>query len=196
LMNCSWSSCREGCTSDVFKCTHIYVSFVELVDDLVNFTFPYNATKQELRNLTTELGFQQHESVLSVNIKGCGYPPTVNCSIFAKTYGYEGAIFPCFYSRENKTVVMTNYHRDDQVNTIINFFLVPFIITTISSVALCVMHCKCNCQKEHRRPKYRRSRIENIRWVLANLSPSYSQNFFWRHWQEPHSHQTKKFTRN
>lgn len=25
LLNCSWSSCREGCTSDVFKCVHIYV---------------------------------------------------------------------------------------------------------------------------------------------------------------------------
>lgn len=72
LLNCSWSSCREGCTSDVFKCTHIYVQFVELIDDNVNFTFPYNATIQELANFTTEIEKTTTESVLSVNIKGCG----------------------------------------------------------------------------------------------------------------------------
>lgn len=27
LFNCSWSSCREGCTSDVYRCTHIYVTY-------------------------------------------------------------------------------------------------------------------------------------------------------------------------
>lgn len=27
LANCSWSSCREGCTSDAYHCTHIYVSY-------------------------------------------------------------------------------------------------------------------------------------------------------------------------
>lgn len=27
LFNCTWSSCREGCTSDVYHCTHIYVTY-------------------------------------------------------------------------------------------------------------------------------------------------------------------------
>lgn len=27
LFNCTWSSCREGCTSDVYKCTHIFVTY-------------------------------------------------------------------------------------------------------------------------------------------------------------------------
>lgn len=27
LANCSWSSCREGCTSDAYHCTHIFVSY-------------------------------------------------------------------------------------------------------------------------------------------------------------------------
>ena len=56
----------------MFKCTHIYVQFVELIDDNVNFTFPYNATIQELANFTTEIEKTTTESVLSVNIKGCG----------------------------------------------------------------------------------------------------------------------------
>lgn len=27
LFNCTWSSCREGCTSDVYSCTHIFVTY-------------------------------------------------------------------------------------------------------------------------------------------------------------------------
>ena len=209
----------QGCTSDVFKCTHIYVQFVELIDDNVNFTFPYNATIEELANFTTEIEKTTTESVLQVNIKGCGCechpssvqcnsikiqfftdPPSVRCKNFTDTFGfqviwsqchssyckmifkfekvqrkhkqililqffssYQGAVFPCFYSKKNKTVVMTSYSRNNQVNTIIHFFVVPFIITVISSIGICIIHCNCSCKKE--RPKYRRPRIENIRHV-------------------------------
>ncbi|CAO1410089.1 unnamed protein product [Diamesa serratosioi] len=160
LLNCSWSSCREGCTSDVFKCSHIYVQFVELIDDFVNFTYPYNATAAELANFTTEIEKSPNESVLQVNIKGCGYPPKIQCKNFTEKYGYEGAIYPCFYSQKNKTVVMATYNRDDQLTTIIHFFIVPFIVSIIASIGLCVMHCNCSCKKE--RPKYRRPRVENL----------------------------------
>jgi hypothetical protein len=147
LFNCSWSSCREGCTSDVFKCTHIYVTYI---DDL-NFTFPFNATANELFNLTemTEMS-RSEEAILLVNIKGCGYPPWINCKNFTDLYGAEGTLFPCYYSKQNKTVVMTQYNRDDQVNTIIHFFVIPFIITIISSIFLCILHCDCRCRKERR----------------------------------------------
>uniref|UniRef100_A0A182QXA4 Protein tipE n=1 Tax=Anopheles farauti TaxID=69004 RepID=A0A182QXA4_9DIPT len=158
LFNCSWSSCREGCTSDVFKCTHIYVTFI---DDL-NFTFPFNATPAELFNLTDIE--RSDEAILLVNIKGCGYPPTVKCKNFTDLYGFEGAVFPCYYSKQNKTVVMTAYNREDQVNTIIHFFVMPFIVTVVSSVFLCIMHCDCRCKKERRRHRHRhrRPRIENL----------------------------------
>lgn len=76
LLNCSWSSCREGCTSDVFKCSHIYVAFVE------NFTFPVNLTPIDLVNLTDSMTLYSEDSVLLVNIKGCGYPPRVKCQPF------------------------------------------------------------------------------------------------------------------
>lgn len=156
-----------GCTSDVFKCSHIYVQFVELIDDFVNFTYPYNATAAELANFTTEIEKSPNESVLQVNIKGCGYPPKIQCKNFTEKYGYEGAIYPCFYSQKNKTVVMTSYNRDDQVTTIIHFFIVPFIVSIIASIGLCVMHCNCKCKKE--RPKYRRPRVENLRWVIFHV---------------------------
>lgn len=90
-------------------------------------------------------------------------PPSVKCKNFTDKFGFQGAVYPCFYSKKNKTVVMTAYNRDTQVNTIIHFFIVPFIVTVISSIGICIIHCQCNCKKE--RPKYRRPRIENIRYV-------------------------------
>lgn len=158
IMNCSWSSCREGCTSDLYKCTHIYVTFIDQ-----NLTQSSNLTTMMLSNITD---FEQSdEAILLVNIKGCGYPPTVTCKNFSDLYGIEGAVFPCHYSRLNRTVVLTSYDRDDQISMIIHFFAVPFIITVISSIALCVMHCDCRCKKERnrRRPHRRRPRIDNLR---------------------------------
>uniref|UniRef100_A0A1A9UNH5 Protein tipE n=1 Tax=Glossina austeni TaxID=7395 RepID=A0A1A9UNH5_GLOAU len=107
IFNCSWSSCREGCTSDLYRCVHIYVTFIEQ-----NITIPENMT--DFTNYTAEWE-QSDEATLLVNIKGCGYPPTVTCSKFNALYGIPGAIFPCYYSRKNKTVVMTSYNHEDQV---------------------------------------------------------------------------------
>lgn len=159
IFNCSWSSCREGCTSDLYKCVHIYVTFIEQ-----NITIPENMT--DYSNFTAEME-QSAEATLLVNIKGCGYPPTVTCKDFNGFYGLEGAIYPCYYSRKNKTVVLTSYNHEDQVQVIVNFFFVPFIVTVVSSIALCIMHCDCTCKKDrsHRRnrqPQCRRPRIENL----------------------------------
>lgn len=129
LFNCSWSSCREGCTSDFYRCTHIYVEYAESMSDVVD-------TDQS--DASTH-----HEAVLLVNIKGCGYPPNVRCSNFTAKYGVLGASFPCYYSRQNKTVAMNRYDRTEQVRTIVNFCLIPFAICIVSSVTLCVMHCDC-----------------------------------------------------
>ncbi|CAD6995579.1 unnamed protein product, partial [Ceratitis capitata] len=159
IFNCSWSSCREGCTSDLYRCVHIYVTFIEQ-----NITIPENMT--DYANFTAGWD-QSEEATLLVNIKGCGYPPKVSCKKFNGYYGVEGAIFPCYYSRKNKTVVLTSYNRELQVSMIMNFFGVPFVITLVSSIALCILHCDCRCKKDnsHRRnrPYSRQRRIENLR---------------------------------
>lgn len=136
--NCTWSSCREGCTSDMYHCTQIYVNYTALGND----TSP------------------DTEATLLVNIKGCGYPPEVRCSNFTLSYGEAGTEFPCYYSRQNNTVVMTSYDRDRQVEVIINFFAIPFVITLVTSVVLCVMHCDCR-RNPHPPHALRRSRIHN-----------------------------------
>lgn len=138
IFNCTWSSCREGCTSDMYRCTHIYVNYTPYGND-------------------TEL---EGEAILLVNIKGCGYPPDVNCSNFTAEYGKESAVFPCHYSRQNRTIVMRHYDRDRQVEIIINYFAIPFVITVVTSVVLCVMHCDCRRTPP---PVVRRTRIHDQR---------------------------------
>ncbi len=137
LFNCSWSSCREGCTSDFYRCTHIYVEYAEAPDG------HDDRRPQDHHHDGVDAGKKVHEAVLLVNIKGCGYPPSIRCSNFTSKYGVLGASFPCYYSRQNKTVAMNRYDRSEQVHTIINFFAIPFVICIISSVTLCVMHCDC-----------------------------------------------------
>lgn len=156
LMNCSWSSCREGCTSDMYRCTHIYVTFAN------NYTVT-NDTLFDYNNFTNYE--QSEEAMLLVNIKGCGYPPSVTCKNFTERYGGEGTLFPCHYARQNRSLVLTTYKREDQVGVIINFFVIPFSVTVISSVGLCLMHCECHCRKDppRRKAAYRRPRIENLR---------------------------------
>lgn len=153
IFNCTWSSCREGCTSDMYRCTHIYVTYVEP---------PSNNSVSTPATIV--------DAVLLVNIKGCGYPPDVHCGNFTELYGAEGAEFPCYYSRENRTVVMTHYDRDRQVEVIINYFAIPFIITLVTSIVLCVMHCDCRCSTHHHTARnFRRSRVEDARSVFIRL---------------------------
>ncbi|XP_044765875.1 protein tipE [Coccinella septempunctata] len=143
LANCSWSSCREGCTSDAYHCTHIYVSYNESspIDSSLN---------------------QTDDAVLLVNIKGCGYPPSVLCANFTETYGIEGTEFPCYHSKINRTVVLSHYEKDEQVAVIIHYFAVPFVITLATSVALCVMHCDCRCHPTTHHKRGRRPRIQDL----------------------------------
>lgn len=105
------------------------------------------------------------EAVLLVNIKGCGYPPIVDCENFTREMGYEGAKFPCHYSRVNGSIVMANYNREAQVTTIIHFFAAPFVVTLATSVALCVMHCDCRCSPppRHSSRGIRRGRGNDLR---------------------------------
>lgn len=168
LFNCTWSSCREGCTSDMYHCTHIYVRY--------NASSPYgqNVSMSNRRTMHTtpaplpppsaSTPTPTDEAVLLVNIKGCGYPPDVRCSNFTAMYGQEGTEFPCYHSRENRTVVLTHYNKEEQVAIIIHYFAVPFVITLATSTALCVMHCDCRCHAatRHKRDS-RRPRIQELR---------------------------------
>lgn len=126
LKNCSWASCREGesspsspnsrlslstrnryrscvagCTSAAIRCHQIKVNYTRL---------PY---EEFVAKPSGSVPWDVADTEFFVNTEGCGYPPTVNCSTFAKKYAYEntGKIFPCYYSRTHPETVVARYVR-------------------------------------------------------------------------------------
>ncbi|CAB4070464.1 unnamed protein product [Lepeophtheirus salmonis] len=73
--NCHWSSCEEGCTKTIFNCWQI----------TVNYTSDHNNASNTAR--------------LQPNVKGCGYPPRLNCATFIKEYSPNGSTYPCYVSQ-------------------------------------------------------------------------------------------------
>ncbi|PNF42812.1 hypothetical protein B7P43_G13632 [Cryptotermes secundus] len=181
IFNCTWSSCREGCTSDIYSCTHIYVMYstapyhmkdstlIQDSDDVGNFssTVSLSTTKPTATSAVTPLPGENFtdEAILLVNIRGCGYPPVIDCENFTAMYGKENTEFPCYYSRKNRTVVLIHYDREKHVQAIIHYFAVPFIVFLATSIALCVMYCDCRCgsDRSRRRRHARRCAVEDSR---------------------------------
>ncbi|XP_020292953.1 protein tipE-like [Pseudomyrmex gracilis] len=147
VSNCSWTSCREGCTRELYYCTQI----------LVNYKLPDNSSEQSdekggleggveddeknKRMLHYERSFDEHVEKLDrnfaedmdnglpkplstgflindsdwyftgaklfPNVKGCGYPPKLNCTIFFGEYGNIGQNFSCYYSTVDPGIVIT-----------------------------------------------------------------------------------------
>lgn len=142
LYNCTWSSCREGCTSDVYNCSHIFVEYMTAGGGDGDGDVATDGVRGQ-RRAAGGGGLHVPEAVLLVNIKGCGYPPAVACANFNKSYGYPGAKFPCHYSRQNHTLAVVAYDKRQQYTDIVHYFAVPFTVCVLTSIVLCVMHCDC-----------------------------------------------------
>ncbi|XP_059476724.1 protein tipE-like isoform X2 [Neocloeon triangulifer] len=164
--NCTWASCREGCTREVYNCTQIRVDYritplrrlpqaapdddaevtsplpeeppsaelnewsarvakkiasrpgadyesgpIEWTADWIDRTSPHKLNKRDvtivpLMNDTSEWFFTGAK--LFPNVKGCGYPPMLNCTIFLWKYQAVGTNFTCYYSRVDPMLVMSD----------------------------------------------------------------------------------------
>ena len=65
-------------------------------------------------NKPTGREYVVRDTPLLINIKGCSYPPDVNCDIYAEKYSnfsMDGQTFPCHYSRHNPWIVISEYDR-------------------------------------------------------------------------------------
>lgn len=158
--NCSWSSCREGCTKEVYGCTQIYVDYWRGLGHDSNEIWipptdppeykPYEVRPKrgirdyddyavdsdsfDLENPADDMhdgfmpnGFADvvaeedsmstdapgndsdvyYRAKLFPNVKGCGYPPSLNCTIFAKRYQVIGKNFSCYYSKVDPGIVIS-----------------------------------------------------------------------------------------
>ena len=122
MKNCSWSSCKHGCTTDQFDCDIIYV----------NYMLTYYKEYEGMEDENDEKQWHVRGIPVFINIKACGYPPETNCSIFADTYGPVGSVFPCYYSRVDSNLVITEYTWEDAFNPLIMAIIVPNLLTGVS----------------------------------------------------------------
>lgn len=131
LRNCSWASCREGCTSAALRCHQIRVNYSRMAyDEFV--------TKQP-----GQIPWDVADTKFFVNTEGCGYPPRVNCSEFARKFGYGnmGKIFPCYYSRTHPETVVARYSWDENLRHLVMALVTPIVLFAVSLGVLCYWYC-------------------------------------------------------
>lgn len=204
LSNCQWSSCREGCTKEVYECWHIRVRYrssvpvgkadarsvrdriiqdkesskhstpaVEQKNNIKSSIYNNNQKSQNfpvfsddgfdmspqsnedrLQSVLPEEdevekdeayaladeggeGLHVHEARLQPNVKGCGYPPEVECNnTFASAYGVVGANFSCYYSLIDPTLAITHLNIERVRAELIYCLTIPIILFVISIVYL------------------------------------------------------------
>ncbi|KAL5292414.1 hypothetical protein ACFFRR_011309 [Megaselia abdita] len=138
IKNCSWSSCREGCTSSLIKCTQLYVNYTKV--PFSEFYLRYNNTD----DVIWDVSYTRY----LINSEGCGYPPMTNCTIFNKFHTIEnkGKPFACYYSRAYPEVVIGRYSWEDNLKHLILSLIIPNVLFAVSIGVLSYWYCPC-CDK-------------------------------------------------
>ncbi|XP_018320607.1 protein tipE [Agrilus planipennis] len=142
LRNCSWSSCREGCTREATKCHQIYVNYSRL---------PFREWRPWIA-----IQWDVSDTRFLINTEGCGYPPNTNCSDFARQYAYKfsGTPFPCYYSRTYPEIVVARYSWDDTLRHLVLSIAIPNLLFFASVGMLSYWYCpgcgtSCNKYVHH-----------------------------------------------
>lgn len=207
VSNCSWTSCREGCTKEVYECTQIRVNYktagqllaaqngsagataaaavvlpvggaavveslsaesarferalrdydyldghpmggggggnnvvgmLSLADELAA-EAERSDLYSDLDGITQTMGGNESEWFFSgarlfPNVKGCGYPPMLNCSIWAKQYRAIGTNYTCYYSRVDPSLVISDLDMGRNTRNLVYAMAIPipsFIISCI-----------------------------------------------------------------
>ncbi|GLG92660.1 Protein tipE [Gryllus bimaculatus] len=230
--NCTWSSCREGCTKELFRCTQVRVNYKlvpppalpaspspspsasdspaptalalaaagaaargeeeageegdnatddgagagwgtsrragatprstravtpattpaarapraireydYLSEDILKEEEEEAAADNLLEELQLERGLQGNDSEwfyvgakLYPNVKGCGYPPMLECSVFFDLYGSVGSNFSCYYSKVDPGLVISELDMHQVYMNLVYAMAIPipsFIVSVI-----------------------------------------------------------------
>ncbi len=152
--NCKWSSCREGCTMDMYMCYQVRVQYADI--PWVNGTLVEEVPEHMWLDLTRfddKENATRSDTPLLVNIKGCGYPPDINCKAFAIKYDNIsdlGETFPCHYSRVNRWIVLEHYSFTENLGNIFASVGIPNGLFSVSLLVLLYWYCPY-CQARCRR---------------------------------------------
>ncbi|KAK7573524.1 hypothetical protein V9T40_010715 [Parthenolecanium corni] len=192
LSNCTWTSCREGCTREVYECTQILVNYMH--PNIPNSIVLHNTNVEEqtenhpsgsgsatisrgdgdytdVNGKTSGGGsrleydedlmmFEENQRSLSYasasgaddggatkykwfygarlfpNVKGCGYPPYLNCTVFNNTYVRRGSNFSCYYSRADPSLVVSELDMRQVHVNLICAIAVPIVSFILSAIYL------------------------------------------------------------
>lgn len=63
------------------------------------------------------------------NVKGCGYPPMLNCSIFYRQYAIIGQNFSCYYSKVDPGIVISDL---DMWQVSLQFSIFSFLLLKVN----------------------------------------------------------------
>ncbi|KAK2727052.1 hypothetical protein QYM36_007789, partial [Artemia franciscana] len=191
--NCTWSSCREGCTKEVFDCWQIKVQYVgpripelddvedEYIDEdlivtvtttetpevkrdkaiiipsLENLHNEVVAKNKELEKIQVDEEIDETEFALSrvkeylgeigqdfvlrtarlyPNVKGCGYPPELQCESFVDSHAPLRTNFTCYYSLVEPYKVITELNLEKVYNNLVYCLTIPIVSFVISVLYL------------------------------------------------------------
>ncbi|XP_070000524.1 protein tipE isoform X3 [Penaeus vannamei] len=74
------------------------------------------------------------------NVKGCGYPPSVNCTTFNMSYSTPGRTYPCYYSKEQPTTVLTSLDIEGITTDLIYAIVIPWGAFLVSILYLLITY--------------------------------------------------------
>lgn len=177
VSNCSWSSCREGCTKEIYDCTQIRVNYKRAFFEDANVSAMIVRKERGLREndeYDYELSSFDHSNDLFLeieptvqpedsewfyrdarlfpNVKGCGYPPMLNCSIFLKQYKEVGTNFSCYYSRVDPGLVISHLDMWQVYMNLVYAMAIPIPSFILSVIYLTFAYFKIYSDDEEKAP--------------------------------------------
>lgn len=178
VSNCTWASCKEGCTKDVFDCLQIRVHYkrapgsepllpitiakhTHKVDDSGDEFILESEEDNEIPQLADVMptGLQGNDSEwfftyarLFPNVKGCGYPPILNCTIFFSKYKDVGSNYSCYYSRVDPGLVITDLDMWQNTLNLVYAMAIPIPSFIISVIYLTIAYFKIYNEDEEAAP--------------------------------------------
>lgn len=178
VSNCSWTSCREGCTKDIYDCTQILVNYkknntmnnsLDTSGDRITRAIRDDYDYADEQGNDTEWFYK--EARLLPNVKGCGYPPMLNCSIFLKMYKEIGTNFSCYYSKVDPSIVISNLDMWQVYMNLVYALAIPIPSFIISVVYLAFAYFKIYNEDEEKAPLNKNAEEMDVQGDNGEVSP-------------------------
>ena len=81
-------------------------------------------------------------AVLQVNVNTCGYPPRVNCSAFEQRYGRLDSTFPCYVSRANTSLAVTDFRAGEAGRLLLGGLGTPAGAILLGALTVCLLQMR------------------------------------------------------